>query len=70
MKWSRISELKNAFISGYENSSGNCVDKEVLEAVVYVSAKKYFNYKYKNRLLRFIAMHIMFNFYKGNKIKL
>jgi len=68
VKWNRMSELKDIFISGYEDSSGNCVDKEVLEAIVYVTARKYFNYKYQSRLLRFVAINALFNFYKGNRI--
>lgn len=68
LKWRKIGSIKRAFISGYQESSGNFVEIELLDKVVYATARSYFGYTYNNSFLQYLAINMLFNSFKGNKL--
>lgn len=68
IKWKKLNILKDTFISGYENKIGCVIDRGLLDVITYATARSYFSYTYRNRVFQNLAMQILFNFYKGNKV--
>jgi hypothetical protein len=66
IRWSRLPELRDAFVSGYEAESTMVIDRGVLAAAVYATAASYFRFKFRSQPLAALALHVLFNRFKGN----
>ena len=66
MKWNRLQKLKDAFLAGYQAKSNFTIDPIWVGRFSYGSAFCYFHYKYRSRILRAIAIRLLFNMIKNN----
>ena len=69
MKWERIDDLRNAFLEGYQHSSGIVYNKEIANIFSYATASSYLARKYKCNTLRKLGLMLLYNKWKGNQIK-
>lgn len=66
--WKRIGALKEAFISGYEATSGNTIDTEWINALAYASVVSKFSQSRRQRLIRPLLLKVVYNSLKGNTL--
>ena len=64
--WDKINEVKQSFLSGYENYSGYKLNPYYVDMFAYGCANCYFSQKYNSSILQYFAMKILFNSKKSN----
>ena len=69
IRWSRLKEVKDVFLAGYENAAGVTVSRIWSERFGFGVARDYFVKKYRFDLLRGLAIRCLYNRLKGNSPK-
>jgi hypothetical protein len=63
--WSRLEDLRSAFLSGYALLGWN-VNRRMLDGMVYATASAYFQKRFGYGLTKPVALLLLFNRWKGN----
>lgn len=66
MRWARLPEVREAFLEGYESSSGIRLNRELLVYTAYAAACCYVRWRYRSSLVASAALIALFNRFKGN----
>jgi len=66
INWNKINEVKNKFLSGYEENTGQKLNRYYVDMFSYGCANCYFSKKYNSRILQYLAMRVLFNRRKSN----
>lgn len=66
VSWDRASEIKEAFLAAYEQSSGVSLERKWVSRFAYASVASKFHKEMRSRLLRKLAVWIVFNEFKNN----
>ena len=68
MRWERLPQVREAFLAGYERESGTSLERELVAQLSYATAYCYFKRKYSSALLARLAVRVLFNRFKHNKV--
>jgi hypothetical protein len=68
--WRLLTPIKEAFLSGYEQEADCDISRELASFFAYATARCYFSYKYEWPILGRMAMNVLYNSWKKNKLVL